>query len=138
MSYDLAVWYSPERIPAERAAELYKSLCAGDLSSIEPSRAIEAFVKELSSRYPQLDEVPDDQVDDSPWSCGFDVSDRHVLLTMSTSHLEEVGPFVQSLAEKHRLFLFDPQTREVYVPTSLPPMWELGEATPAQQNDEKD
>jgi len=119
MSYDLAVWYPQMRIRNEVATELYLRLCDGDTSGVVPHPAVDAFYAELTAAHPEGDKIPEDRSgdhDDCPWSCKLDHSPGHVIMCCVWSKASEVHELVQSLARKHGLALYDPQTEEVTYP----------------------
>jgi hypothetical protein len=114
MSYDLGVFFTSRPLSEDDAMERYSAYCSGDYSHfLEPSAQIDAFLKDLTDRYPQIDDVPEDDLDSCPWSIAFDVSEGHVVMAMVHSRSEEVAPFVVSLAETHGLVCVDPQDGRV-------------------------
>ena len=119
MSFDLGVWFSSRPMNNEEAAARYVALCDGNTDDIEANPAVAAFVTELTGLHPQIDDVPDEDVDDCPWNCAFDVSEGHVIMPMSWSRCEEVALLVLQLAQKHGLICFDPQSGEVHLPPQL-------------------
>ena len=119
MSYDLAVWKEMQPVTTAVATATYGRLCEGDLEAATPDPAIARFHEELLARYPPLAHLSDDELDSSPWSCSIDISDRHAIMCMSYSRAGEVLAFVQSLAAKHELILFNPQGPMVVFPPSL-------------------
>lgn len=119
MSFDLAVINVESRISPEAAAEIYAELCDGNYDVLQPSAKIDAFYQELIGKYPDIDSYSDDDVDDCPWSVEIDVSDGAVMMCMVWSRVEEVAPFVMSLAEKHGLACYDPQDDKLHLPPSL-------------------
>jgi hypothetical protein len=119
VSFDLAVWFESAPITNEDATQKYLRFAEGDVADAAEHPGVERFLVELSARYPDLDELPDDQIDDSPWSCGFDRSGAHVLMCMRWSVPKEVVDLIAALAEKHGLVLYDPQGSEVHLPPAL-------------------
>ncbi len=114
MSYDLAVWYPSRRISHSEAGAIYIELCEdeGDVDVLEPNSEIDAFYDELYSVHPELNDVPDDRVDDSdycPWSINHDRSDRHMIIASVWSQAEHVHELIHRLARKHGLAVYDPQ-----------------------------
>jgi hypothetical protein len=119
MSFDLGVWYPQERIGNDDAGKLYLRLCDGDTSGVVPNPAIDAFYAELTARYPELDTVPEEKIDDhdySPWSCKLDHSPGHVIMACVWPKATGVHKLVQDLARKHGLALYDPQSDVVTYP----------------------
>ena len=119
MSFDLGVWHTPTRLTDAEAGTLYADLCELRTGGVTPHPAVDAFYADLTARYPELDTVPDDRIDDSdycPWSCDLNRSPGHVLMACVWSQTRAVGEFVWNLAAKYRLALFDPQEGRLHYP----------------------
>jgi hypothetical protein len=130
MSFDLAVWYPHQQLSAEAALRVYQNLCEGNLSDLEPHPAIDAFYGELTAKHPDLDDIPEDQIDDHdlcPWSIAHDRSDRHMIICSVWSRAAYVHEFIRELARKHGLIVFDPQESAITYPDgsqgSKKPWW---------------
>jgi hypothetical protein len=122
MSFDLGVWHSERPITVEEAGDLYLKLCKQEWVPIEESPAVEAFYRESCGKYPEIDMLPEDQVDESPFSCAHDRSGLHVLVAISYGQrTTPVAQYVVELAEKHGLICYDPQGPDVYLPPHLKP-----------------
>jgi len=93
VSYDLFVFKGP--IP--RSAE-------------EFSPQVAAFYADLLRKYPGLEDLPDDKVDDSVWAMTPDESERLIALNFAWPEAERVAKEVPKLARKHGLVLMDPQS----------------------------
>jgi hypothetical protein len=121
MSFDLAVWHPQKRVGDEEARELYLRLCDGDTSGVVAHPAVDAFYAELIAKHPEIDKIPEEKIDNHelcPWSCKLDHSPGHVILCCVWSKATYVSQFVESLARKHGLAMFDPQTDRVTYPDS--------------------
>ncbi|MDD4888759.1 MAG: hypothetical protein PHU85_02420 [Phycisphaerae bacterium] len=119
MSFDLAVWHPSRRMTNREALEVYKRLCAGDRSGVEDSPAVDSFYKELVAIHPEIDDVPDDKIDDSdycPWSVAHDRSPGHVVMCCVWSKAEYCAALIERLARKHGLAMFDPQGSIIVYP----------------------
>ena len=119
MSFDLAVWHTPARLTDAEAGALHAALCESRTDGVAPHPAVDAFYAELTARYPEIDTVPDDRIDDSdycPWSCALDRSPGHVIMACVWSQAQAVGEFAWDLAGRHRLALFDPQQGRLHYP----------------------
>lgn len=119
MSFDLGVWYPEKRIGNKEARDLYARLCDSDSSGVVPHLAINEFYAELIARHPEIDAVPDEKIDDHdycPWSCKLDRSPGHVIMSCVWSKATYVHQLVQSLAHKHGLAVYDPQSEVVTYP----------------------
>src|SRR5262249_42922163 len=81
--------------------------------------AIDAFYAELIASHPERNAVPEDKVGDydyCPWSCELDYSPGHVIVNCVWSKATYVGRFVETLARKHGLVVYDPQSEKVISP----------------------
>ena len=121
MSFDLGVWYSSRPLTDEEAAERHRACCDnGDIDRlIEPHQSVADFVSEVTARYPQIDDVPEDEIEHCPWSVAFDPSKGHVTMPICWSRVEDVAPVVMELAAKHGLVCYDPQMGKVHLPPGL-------------------
>jgi hypothetical protein len=126
MSFDLGVWSSSKKIADQQAGRIYEQLCAeGRATGLAPQsdaqERIAAFLQELEQKYPSIssDVWDDETIDDCPWSCDFDVSDVHVLMSCVWPRADEVSFVVEGLAYKHELVCYDPQSDAVRLPASL-------------------
>ena len=131
MSCDYAVWHTSERLSTEQAGELHQRLCEGDTSGVVPHAGVAGFYAELTARHPELDDVPEDRLEDKdfcPWSAAMDRSEGHVIVCCVWPKADEVGELVRSLATKHGLAFYDPQSARVLYPGEAPrarPWWKL-------------
>ncbi len=111
------------------------------LPRIRPRPPLDAFYEDVVRRYPDLDNLPDEDLDRSPWSVGLlGPWDDHIDLNISSPARPEVAKFVTSLALSHGVFVLDPQFGVVYTPqqycsdsrTSVSSPW-LHATTPGNQ-----
>jgi hypothetical protein len=119
MSCDYSVWHTTTRLNSAEAGELYARLCEGDISSVTDHPGIEAFYQELTTMHPEIDDIPDDEIDNTdhcPWSVAFDRSNGHIIMCCVWSKAEYVGNLVPRLAAKHGLTFYDPQSETVIDP----------------------
>jgi len=119
MSFDLAVWYPEKRISDEEARELYVRLCDSDTSGVVAHPAVDAFYAELTAKHPEIDTIPEERIDDHdycPWSCRLERSPSHVITCCVWPKATYVGQLVESLARKHGLAVYDPQSDRVTYP----------------------
>lgn len=83
------------------------------------SRGFEAFYRELTALHPAIDDIPEEEIGNTdlcPWSIAFDRSDRHILLCAVWSRADDAENLVRTLAAKHDLALFNPQTGILHLP----------------------
>jgi hypothetical protein len=123
VSYDLAVWYPHRHLSGKQAQELYGRLCGSDISGIIAHPAIDTFYQELTAKHPEIDDVPEDQIDDldlCPWSIAFDRSPGHIILCCVWSRAEYVDALVKQLARRHGLVVYDPQSGKTFHPAPSP------------------
>jgi len=119
MSYDLGVWYPDRPLSNGEAGERYARLCEGDTGGLQEHLEITAFYDELVAKHPELDDVPEERIDDHeycPWSIAMDRSPGHVIMCCVWSRAEYVREYVGNLAARHGLVLYDPQASVVVFP----------------------
>jgi hypothetical protein len=122
MSFDLGVWYSDNTLSDEAASEIYLRLCEDGPFLEGENPAVAAFYRELTEHWPEIDTVPEEKIGDfdySPWSCALDHGGMSVVMMCVWPMAERVAAFVQELATKHKLVLFDPQANRVFLPEHL-------------------
>jgi hypothetical protein len=122
MSFDLAVWHSETPLTGREAQGIYAKLCENwpYLEGTQPT--VDAFYRELTEKWPEIDTIPEEKVDDfdfCPWSCALNHSGMAIVLSCVWPKAEEVAKRTIELAEKHQLVLYDPQTNGVVLPSSL-------------------
>lgn len=111
------------RLTDEDALGVYRALCDGDGSGLQPNPAVVAFYAELTATHPEIDDVPDDRIDDHdfcPWSAAHDRSDRHVIMCSVWPKADYVKTLILTLAGKHGLAVFDPQETRITYPGKTP------------------
>lgn len=119
MSCDHAVWFPYVRLSNTEAGALYIALCDGDTSGARAHPAVDAFYEELVAMHPQIDDISDEQVDDHdlcPWSIAFDRSPGHLVMCCVWSKADYVTELLKTLANKHGLALYDPQSESIHYP----------------------
>lgn len=115
MSHDLGFFSVKRGATTAEVRAAYLSSCEGVDSSWPSSEALKSFVSALEGKYPCIDTLDDDEVDNSPWSCGFGKGDGHIIVGMVFSRASEVGNFIWDLLERHALIVFDPQADKAYL-----------------------
>ncbi len=120
MSFDLAVLSGQKRLIPADAGQIYVQLCEepdtwSDL--LEADDRVAAFVDEITARWPQIDDVPEDEVDDCPWNIEFDQSPAHAISCIAWSRAEEVAPVYLEIALRHGLYVYNPQEDKLFAPT---------------------
>ncbi|HGS5310102.1 TPA: hypothetical protein ACMDV7_004490, partial [Vibrio parahaemolyticus] len=119
MSFDIAILSLEKRVSNSEASEIYAEILQGNFSNVAKNTAIEDLYRELTAKHPEIDDIPDDKVDDidfCPWSCEFDRSASHIIISSVWPKSDYVYELVQSLAVKHELALFNPQAEVVVYP----------------------
>jgi hypothetical protein len=118
MSFNLAVWEGPRPgTNADALAEferLYAEYMEGE--SVAPTARVKAFIAAITAKYPDLVDLPDDQVDDGVWSDGpliNNASGPLFYFGIVWSRVEEVAPFVAEVARSEGLVCFDPQSNSL-------------------------
>ena len=119
MSFDVAVWSQVHR-SVKQASQVYLKLCDNDTSLLQPqpdsAQDIEAFLQELTQRYPPPSAYTDETADECLWSNDFDISEAHVLLSIPFSRVAEAAAWIVDLAYKHHLIFYNPQNGTIRLP----------------------
>lgn len=116
MSIALAVWEGPLPASDEEAVrtfeELYERHVEGE-DETPPTDRIAAYARALLDRYPDITDLDDDAVDDSPWADGPLINNAtgpFMYFAMVTNEAaEEAWPFAVTTARSLGLVCFDPQ-----------------------------
>ncbi|MEA5367787.1 hypothetical protein VA596_50210 [Amycolatopsis sp., V23-08] len=114
MSFDLAVWH--ESTTAEEAPRKYAELTTLEPEVLERHPRAVAFHRDLTARYPELADVPADELGSCPWATAMTVAGDGVVMSMSWSCSDAVVEYIQELARRHGLVLYDPQDGTAYPP----------------------
>lgn len=115
----LAVWRSNSAISDRDAARRYATLLEGKEASQNWDAAVYRFVTQLNELYPDIETLSEDQTDDSPWACSFEVSGGHVIMALRIDRYADVFPVIVQLANHHSLVCFDPQNFKVHLCENL-------------------
>jgi hypothetical protein len=122
VSCDYAVWHTSTRLSDAEAVALYHALCEGDASTVSANPRIDAFYSEIAALHPEIDTLPDDKIGDDdlcPWSIAIDRSPGHLIMCCVWPKADYVGNLVRTLARKHKLAMFDPQSGVILYPDTL-------------------
>ena len=119
MSFYLGVWKSLTAISDDEAAGEYRVLSEGKSAPAGFDNQVYAFYSRLTDLYPEIDLLPEAELDASPWACAIDMSGSHVIMAILPEKTESVVPKVLALAEQHELVCFDPHAGKVYLPPHL-------------------
>jgi len=119
MSFYLGVWSSPVAITDEEAAVRYAELNDGKPVRSKFHDQVYAFYCRLTALYPEVEMVPEDDLDSCPWACGMDMAGDHVIMAILPEQSAAVLPQVLALAAKDELVCFDPQSGKVHLPPHL-------------------
>ena len=121
MNFYLGVWNSPTAISDDDAAARYREL--SDEKSVEPEfdASVYNFYCSLISLFPEVETVPEDELDSCPWACGIDIASDHVIMAIHLEHAPKIIAQIVLLAAKYELVCFDPQAGKVYLPPRLEP-----------------
>ena len=119
MSFFLGVWNSPTAISDDEAAARYRAL-SGE-KSVDPKfdAHVYAFYCRLTSLYPEVEMVADNELASCPWDCSLDLASDHVIMAIQPEQSGKVAPRILALAAQNQLVCFDPQAGKVHLPPSL-------------------
>jgi hypothetical protein len=113
MSFYLGVWNSAAAISDDEAARQYLELSDAELVQPKFDAQVYAFYCRLIALYPEVELVPDEELNTCPWACSIDMPGSHVIMGIQLEKSEEVLSQVLVLAEQHQLVCFDPQAGPV-------------------------
>lgn len=102
---------------------VYVALCEGDVSGVIASPAINAFYAEVTTKHPEIDDVPEGKIDDidlCPWSNAFNRSPGHLIICCRWPKAAYVHRLLTDLASRHGLALIDPQKQTIRYPKNRP------------------
>ena len=119
MSCDFAVWFPDRRLSGAEAGEVYRRLCEGNIEDVVPSAVVHAFYHELTARHPEIDDIPEEEIDIHdlcPWSVALDRSPGHVIMACVWSKADYVQGLIMGLAREHGLAVYDPQSGKIIYP----------------------
>jgi len=112
MTYDFAAWEGAQPHDAAAAGakcgELYRQYIEGD--SLPAGERVRSFVADLNARWPDLDDLDEESVDDSPWADSPLIGNAggpFIYFATMYSKAEEVASYAAERAEVHGLVLFD-------------------------------
>jgi hypothetical protein len=118
MSFELGVWREDGPVTAEGAGDKYERVAEQNPPDGEPDPQVAAFHQEITSRFPDLDDLPDED-DSSPWMDYLDLSADGLFMKIAFSRVGEMAPYVIELAAKYGLVCYDPQEDVVHNPPTL-------------------
>lgn len=119
MSIYLGVWKSTTAISDDEASAQYLALRDEESVESEFHDKVYAFYSRLTLRYPEVEMVPEEELDACPWACGLDFTGGHVIMAIRPEMSEKVVADVRVLAAHHELVCFDPQAGKVHLPPRL-------------------
>lgn len=123
MSFDLAVWPESAVVSAEEAERKYGTFLERERDAVPADPRALAFHRDLTARYPNLTDLPEAELETSPWAMNPSVVGEAVIMMMSWSAAEAALPDIHELAERHGLVLYDPRARAVHSPSGLRGHW---------------
>jgi hypothetical protein len=117
VSVDLAVWEGPRPASDEEARRIFKAFYRRFVKAeydAPPTQRIAAYVSALLDRYPDLTELNDDAIEDSPWADGpliQNASGQFFCLNVVGNEVgEEAWTYAISKARSAGLVCFDPES----------------------------
>ena len=116
MSYDLWVYAGPDYTGAAVQAAMARYLETGADDAFEGSPALARLVAQALARYPALEAIPEDGLDEAAWSVTPESTGRVAVFAILRSRVDEVATFLVEAAHALGLFAFDPQAGHTYAP----------------------
>lgn len=115
MSFDLSVWRaSATPMTTADAERRYREPGEREAGGT-PEPEIAAFLRELTATYPDLAMAT---LGRTPWTASLEVTETSVTMRAAGEAATEVLTFVQPLAVRHGLVLFDPNNHFVHNPST--------------------
>lgn len=115
MSHDLGFFACTQGATTEKIRSVYLSSCEGNNIVWPSDKNFTNFAQELEYKYPQISSYSDNDVDDCPWSCDFDIGKGHLIVSMVYSRSQEIGNYIWELLQKNQVIVFDPQIDKAYL-----------------------
>ncbi len=114
MSFNLAFWVGDAPADDLAAIATFQRQYAEHMRDDrhDPAPALLAFLADVTRTFPDLVDLPDDQVDDGVWSDGpltNNASGPMLYLGIVWSRVDDVVPVLVERARTHGLVVFDPQ-----------------------------
>ena len=103
----------------DEAARQYSLLSDGKASPGKFDSQVYAFYFHLTELYPEIDMVPESELDNCPWACAIEMAGGHVIMAITPEEAERLVPDLLTLADQHDLVCFDPQAGKVHLPPHL-------------------
>jgi hypothetical protein len=122
MSYVVHIWQAPVPTNESQAWEIIEQLEAEQGRCTTPGLpTIVEFLKRITSRYPDLMDIPDEQVDDlGVWTDGPMIASGPIeIVGIVRDRVDEVQPFVISVANELGLVCYDMQINKLYLPHGI-------------------
>jgi len=114
---DLAVWEGPQPASDDEAARTFRTLYRRFVKPEHdrpPTERIAAYVDARLKRYPDLTELDDDAIEDSPWTDGPMIHNARgqvfLLNIVANEAGEDARAYAVSTARSAGLVCFDPQS----------------------------
>lgn len=119
MNFYLGVWSSENALSERDAAKRFAALTEGQDVPTGFYASVYAFRSELTSHYPDIDMVAEEDLGSCPWACALEVSEFHVIMVLLPDKYTSILPLVLQLADQHGLVCFDPQQAKLHLPSRL-------------------
>ncbi len=122
MSYTVGLLIEKSHSDDATAFEQFNALADASDINDPPHPAFVAVHRELTTRFPCICDLQDDEVDDGVWSDGPLIDNfgvRQAVIGFMFSHVDTVLPFVIEVARKNEITVFDWQTEIVHRPGDM-------------------
>lgn len=117
VSFDLAFWHAPGRVPWADAPAVYDALLEESCGAVPEHPAAVAFAEAVVGTFGDLTEdLDDDAIEAVPWTSPVCCTPGGVLVAIGWRRAPDVAPVLLALAAEHGLTTFDPQTESVHAP----------------------
>ncbi len=115
LAHHFAVWSAPAPVTPEEAFQMFAAYVRKDRNKpvVPPTEALRQFVRELRAHFQRLETA-------EPWANTFRAAEGFMIVPLYKSRAAEVRQVMRTLARRHRLFVYEPHTEEVFAGPPVP------------------
>ena len=109
MNCSYLIWYSPRKVSHRFARRFYQKLCKGCLKNFSDHPTIDKFYFELTSYHPEINDVPENEIDNfdlSPWLNPIYRKPGLIYLSCVKEKNEHVRELLLDMSRKYGLVMY--------------------------------
>ncbi len=119
MSYKLLLMHSNTPVKSVDVQRIYDKFSAGEQISHNIDPKINKFLEQLKSDFPEKGKLSGTDAETSPWAEKFVATGSFLVLDMVQPSSSEMMKYVNNMANRSGLIVFDPQEKRTYLPLKL-------------------